>query len=237
MMTAKQKSIRTLSDMDLEHSYSKALIRKPSYAAELRGEMERRKKSVRIKKNPRRRSGGISPGEANQILSGLEDDKADFHSLRSDEVNYLLDAAKEIGYRAPKNASGSKARSFYSFLQTRRRSRVNERTGKAIERVKHNPRGKVISKRVRRPAQTRRRSGFPGYIVTFIVPDAIHLKRQYIGGAPRRLTVVYKRKAAAVFSTTDKAKNAVRSGREWFNKHGVSKVTILRTNESAASFQ
>jgi hypothetical protein len=73
--------------------------------------------------------------------------------------------------------------------------------------------------------------------VTFIVPDAIRLKRQYIGGAPRRLTVVYKRKAAAVFSTTDKAKNAVRSGREWFNKHGVSKVTILRTNESAASFQ
>lgn len=74
-----------------------------------------------------RRRGRISPGEAAQILSGLthpEGGKADFHSLRSDDVQYLLDAAKEIGYRAPKGASGSKARYFYAFLNTRKSMHV-----------------------------------------------------------------------------------------------------------------
>ena len=99
-----------------------------------------KRQATRVKtyfSNPRRR-GGISPGEAAQILSGLENDRADFHSLRSNEVQYLLDAAKEIGYRQPKGASGSKARYFYAFLQTRRASRVHERTGRPI-RVRRNP--------------------------------------------------------------------------------------------------
>lgn len=178
--------------------------------------------TIDAKKNPRKR-GVISPGEAAQILSGLEDDKADFHSLRSDEVTYLLEAAKEIGYRAPKNAKGSKARYFYAYLQNRR-----------VMRVRENPRRKSLSTRIRRPAQKRRRSGFPGYIVTFIVPDAMRLKRRYIGN---NLTVVYKRNAAAVFSTTDDAKKIVRRAREWFRDKRIPSVTILQTNESASKFK
>jgi hypothetical protein len=83
----------------------------------------KKRQATRVKtyfSNPRKR-GRITSGEAMQILSGLNDDRADFHSLRSDEVQYLLDTAKEVGYRQPKGASGSKARYFYAYLQNRRR--------------------------------------------------------------------------------------------------------------------
>lgn len=91
-----------------------------------------------VNKNPPR----ITPGEAAQILSGLENDNADFHSLRSDEVQYLLDTAKEIGYRHPKNAGGSKARYFYSYLEKRAKS---AHWGGRPHKVKRNPirRGKM----------------------------------------------------------------------------------------------
>lgn len=41
---------------------------------------------------------------------------ADFHQLRATEVTRVLEAAKEWGYRAPKNANGSRARYFYAYL-------------------------------------------------------------------------------------------------------------------------
>lgn len=102
--------------------------------------------------------------------------------------------------------------------------------GKSI-RVRKNP-----TARIRRPAQKRRRSGFPGHIVTFIRPNAFYRKRQYIGGSKGRWTVVYKRNLAQVFSTSDKAKNVVRNNRKWFELNGVKQVTILQTNEAAGKF-
>lgn len=41
---------------------------------------------------------------------------ADFHMLRSAEVEKITAAADEHKYRAPKNANGSRARSFYAAL-------------------------------------------------------------------------------------------------------------------------
>ena len=40
----------------------------------------------------------------------------DFHTLSSAEVERILTAAKHWGYRAPKNATGSRARYFYAYL-------------------------------------------------------------------------------------------------------------------------
>lgn len=126
---------RKTAAAELADYYEEHVKEKPMTASRAKRQATR---VTRYFSNPRRR-GGISPGEAAQILSGLENDRADFHSLRSNEVQYLLDAAKEIGYRQPKGASGSKARYFYAFLQTRRASRVHERTGKPIQRVQRNP--------------------------------------------------------------------------------------------------
>ena len=100
-----------------------------------------------------------------------------------------------------------------------------------VTRVKKNP-----TARIRRPSQTRRRSGFPGYIVTFIRPNAFYHKRQYIGGSKGRWTVVYKRNLAQVFSTSDKAKNVVRNNRKWFELNGIKQVTLLQTNEPIGKF-
>jgi hypothetical protein len=41
----------------------------------------------------------------------------DFHALRSEQVQVLLDVAKEWGYREPKHANGSRARCFFYMLQ------------------------------------------------------------------------------------------------------------------------
>jgi len=41
----------------------------------------------------------------------------DFHALSSEQVQRLLDRANDYGYRAPKNASGSRARCFFYMLQ------------------------------------------------------------------------------------------------------------------------
>lgn len=40
----------------------------------------------------------------------------DFHSLNSQHVRNILDAADSVKYRAPKHASGSRARYFYAYL-------------------------------------------------------------------------------------------------------------------------
>jgi hypothetical protein len=41
----------------------------------------------------------------------------DFHVLSSTKVDQLVTAAKEIGYRKPKNANGSRGRYFHAYLQ------------------------------------------------------------------------------------------------------------------------
>lgn len=44
------------------------------------------------------------------------DFSADFHTLRSAQVEALLTAARACGYREPKNANGSRARYFFAYL-------------------------------------------------------------------------------------------------------------------------
>ena len=124
------------------------------------------------------------------------------------------------------NRNNKVGRSYVMSRSTTRRKK------RKVTRLRRNPKT-----RLRRPAQKRRRSGFPGYIVTFIRPNAFYHKRQYIGGASRRFTVVYKRNQAAVFSTSDKAKNAVRNNRKWFELNRIKQVTILQTNEDAGKFE
>jgi len=41
----------------------------------------------------------------------------DFHTLRSEQVEKLLDEADRVGYRRPVNANGSRARYFHAHLQ------------------------------------------------------------------------------------------------------------------------
>ena len=44
----------------------------------------------------------------------------DFHALRSSDVQLILDAAKDAGYRRSKRASGSKARMFFQHLDRKK---------------------------------------------------------------------------------------------------------------------
>jgi hypothetical protein len=71
-------------------------------------------RNKRQRKNP---LGRITPKDARDILAEMKTPGADFHALRSHDVAVLLDHAKHFHYRAPKNASGSKARSFYAYLE------------------------------------------------------------------------------------------------------------------------
>jgi hypothetical protein len=134
MTTAKQKSVR-----DFRGRFKKKRYASPAEARQIfdrmyergdrereahlrtpEGERERQAHNAALfKKNPRVKLSRITSGEASQILSSLSKEGADFHSLTSDEVHYLLASAKEVGYRAPKGASGSKARSFYAYLEKR----------------------------------------------------------------------------------------------------------------------
>ena len=50
--------------------------------------------------------------------------KADFFTLNSDTVNLLAETARAVGYRAPKNASGSTARYFFAYLQREPKTQV-----------------------------------------------------------------------------------------------------------------
>jgi len=40
----------------------------------------------------------------------------DFHTLNSQQVQNVIDAANARKYRAPKHANGSRARYFYAYL-------------------------------------------------------------------------------------------------------------------------
>lgn len=53
---------------------------------------------------------------AKTMLNGV-DLSADFHTLDSESVHRLVDVAKAVGYRAPKNRNGSTARYFFAYLQ------------------------------------------------------------------------------------------------------------------------
>jgi hypothetical protein len=42
--------------------------------------------------------------------------RADFHALPSDQVESLVRVADCVSYRRPRNANGSRARSFFAYL-------------------------------------------------------------------------------------------------------------------------
>lgn len=58
----------------------------------------------------------LTPVEARAILEATGAGAQDFHALRSDVVERLIAAADARGYRKPKNANGSRARSFHAYL-------------------------------------------------------------------------------------------------------------------------
>lgn len=60
------------------------------------------------------RSDAISILQACRCPIGTE---ADFHTLGSRDVEMLLYYADRAGYRAPRNANGSRARYFHDHLQ------------------------------------------------------------------------------------------------------------------------
>ena len=46
--------------------------------------------------------------------------KVDFYTLRTSEVGELIEVADMMHYRKPKNASGSRGRYFFAYLQSAR---------------------------------------------------------------------------------------------------------------------
>ena len=56
----------------------------------------------------------------------------DFHVLRSEEVQIVIDAADRVKYRAPKNANGSRGRYFHAKC-VREAARAAKLTAKAGE--------------------------------------------------------------------------------------------------------
>lgn len=57
--------------------------------------------------------GRITPARAREILAQCP---GDFHALRSLQVAALLVEADAAGYRAPRNANGSRGRCFHAYL-------------------------------------------------------------------------------------------------------------------------
>jgi hypothetical protein len=59
----------------------------------------------------------VSSARACEILrSARAGNGQDFHELSSLQVDRLVEAAKHVGYRKPKTASGSRGRYFYGYL-------------------------------------------------------------------------------------------------------------------------
>jgi hypothetical protein len=58
----------------------------------------------------------LSPSDARAILSTLGNPLHDFHALRSEDVQRLIDAADARRYRKPRNAPGSRARMFHAYV-------------------------------------------------------------------------------------------------------------------------
>lgn len=51
------------------------------------------------------------------IYRGKDGHFPDFHTLPSERVECLVELAREVGYRKPKAANGSRARYFYEYLK------------------------------------------------------------------------------------------------------------------------
>jgi len=64
------------------------------------------------------------PKTAREILRRCNIAPGDFHALPSAQVESLVATAREYGYRAPRNANGSRARYWHAFL-TRRAGRTS----------------------------------------------------------------------------------------------------------------
>ncbi len=80
------------------------------------------------KGNPRRKP-VVTADSARRTLQGLNIAAGeDFHVLSSSQVDGILEEANKVGYRKPKNASGSRARYFHAFLQ-RKAGRSNPPSG------------------------------------------------------------------------------------------------------------
>ncbi|MBU8540198.1 hypothetical protein [Falsiroseomonas tokyonensis] len=59
----------------------------------------------------------MTPSEAREVLRHCKVNlHVDFHALDSDKVQALVAAADREGYRKPKNANGSRARSYHARL-------------------------------------------------------------------------------------------------------------------------
>ena len=58
----------------------------------------------------------IHPRSAEAILTNCNALDEDFHALRSSSVESLLAWADHYRYRAPRNASGSRARYYHAYL-------------------------------------------------------------------------------------------------------------------------
>lgn len=67
----------------------------------------------------------MSPAQASHIAHTYHIPLGnDFHTLRTSEVESVLNAADAHGYRKPKSANGSRARGFYEYLmRSQRRDR------------------------------------------------------------------------------------------------------------------
>jgi hypothetical protein len=69
----------------------------------------------------------LTSDEAREVLRSLDIPfGADFHVLRSDCVEALLDEAKARGYRKPANANGSRGRYFHAYLQRKAAQRETQ---------------------------------------------------------------------------------------------------------------
>ena len=62
----------------------------------------------------------INACAAKKLLASRVDMQQDFFTLSSHDVGIVLDVAKAAGYRKSKNAPGSTARMFYSYLKRKR---------------------------------------------------------------------------------------------------------------------
>jgi hypothetical protein len=61
----------------------------------------------------------IDSDRARTILAacGVLNPRLDFHALYTEQVDALIREADAYGYRAPKNANGSRARYWHAYLE------------------------------------------------------------------------------------------------------------------------
>jgi hypothetical protein len=112
-------------DHDVKSVASAKQLLKAMFGSRFVPEDDIPRKRKKATKNPKTRLGAY---EARAILAKLDDD---FHALSSAQVERLLQEADRVGYRKPKNASGSRGRYFFAYLQ-RLASKKNPRRRRNI---------------------------------------------------------------------------------------------------------